>query len=136
MAHEVQRAKLDGFQAKCIRKIIKVAPSYWSRVSNVEVLARLSAQTFSKQLLEQQLILFGKIYRRSNADISRQMVFEASTDSLRIAGFVRARGRPRLNWSQEVHKRAVLLNGGSTGIGPLMVDEVSWKKAVREFCRI
>ena len=133
---KVQRAKVDGFQAKCIRKIIKVAPSYWSRVSNVEVLARLGAQKLSKQLLEQQLMLFGKIYRRSNSDISRQMVFDPSTDSLRIAGVARARGRPRLNWCQEVHKQAILLNGGSAVIGPLMVNEVSWKKAVRESCRV
>ena len=85
--------------------------------------------------MEQQLLLFGKIYRRPNTDISRQLVFDASSDAIRIASATRARGRPRLSWSQEVWKQAVSLNKGSSVIGPIMASEAIWKKAVRDFCK-
>lgn len=35
-----EQRRVNGFQAKCGRQILGITPSYWSRVSNVEVLRR------------------------------------------------------------------------------------------------
>ena len=32
--NKLERRRLDGFQARCIRRILKVPPSYYSRISN------------------------------------------------------------------------------------------------------
>ena len=66
--------RLDGFQARCLRQILKIQPayysrvsnatvrkitgiqaSYWSRISNSEVLSRVHGQKLSVLLLEQQV---------------------------------------------------------------------------------
>ena len=69
-----QRAKLDGFHAKCVRKITGIGHSYWSRVSNVEVLSRVQGHPLSKLLLEQQLLAFGKIFRLPDDNVVRQAI--------------------------------------------------------------
>ena len=58
---KAQRTKLDGFHARCIRRTVGVQHSYWSRVTNVEVLSRVNAIRLSVLLLEQQLVLFAKM---------------------------------------------------------------------------
>ena len=96
-----QRVKFDGFYARCIRKIIGVKSSYLSRISNKDVLKRVQAIPLGNLLLEQQLLYFGKIYRLSNDDIRRQLIFNDSSVSLKTSGN-RSRGRPRAEWSKEV----------------------------------
>ena len=53
--------KLDGFHARCLRKIFNIPHAYYSRVSNKEVLARASVTTFSGQLLRHQLMLLRQV---------------------------------------------------------------------------
>ncbi len=43
-------ARLDAFQAKCLRRILKLAQSYTSRISNEAARRREGAQPLSKQL--------------------------------------------------------------------------------------
>ena len=57
---KAQNNKLDGFHAKCVRKIVGIQHNYWSRVSNKDVLSRVNAVQLSKLLLEQQLLVFEK----------------------------------------------------------------------------
>ena len=38
---KVQRAKLDGFHARCVREIAGIKHAYWSRASNFDVLASM-----------------------------------------------------------------------------------------------
>ena len=46
-----QQRRLDGFQNRCLRRILKIKPAYFSRVSNKTVLQRASQQAYSNQLL-------------------------------------------------------------------------------------
>ena len=126
-----QRNKLDGFHARCIRKIVGVAHSYWSRISNLDVLARVNGCTLSKRLLEQQLIAFGKIFRKPDDDIMRQVVFQTGSHELQIHIVHRRRGRPKLNWANEVGKVATIICDGRM----VMADPVKWKLMVRKYCR-
>ena len=131
---KTQRVRLDGFHARCVRKIVGVPHSFWSRISNADVLEKIHARPLSLQLLEQQLLLFGKIFRRPDEDIMRQMVFNPGCETLRTSRIGRARGRPRLSWSTEVYKQATLLNHGSDSFGMLMADAGEWGARVRAFC--
>ena len=56
---KVAKQKLDGFHAKCCRLIAKIAPAYYSRVPNTDVLAEMGAQRLSNILLEQNFLLGG-----------------------------------------------------------------------------
>ena len=99
------RQKLDGFHARCARKIAGIQPSYWSRISNTKVLEALGARTLTSMLLEQQLSFFGKLARRPMHCPVRQLVFEPDL-SMKMVTFDRRRGRPKLEWSHELHKIA------------------------------
>ena len=80
-------------------------------------------------------MLLGGIYRRPDDDVTRMLVFIPGSDALCINLILRRRGRPRLNWCQEVYKHAVVINGGSVDIGVVMMNEVVWRKLVRNYCR-
>ena len=59
---------MDGFQAQCLRRILKIPAAFYSRVSNETVLKRARATQVSKRVLQQQLLYFGKIARNEDAD--------------------------------------------------------------------
>ena len=44
---KADKSRMDAFQCYCVRRIISVAPSFISRVSNDDVLARASQIRFS-----------------------------------------------------------------------------------------
>ena len=62
-----QRRRLDGFYARCLRRILRIQPSFLSRISNASVFATAGVQPFTEQLRQRQLILLGKV-ARSSAD--------------------------------------------------------------------
>ena len=55
-----QRRRLDGFAARCLRRVLGIPPAFISRV-NASVFARAGVLRFSHQLLKQQLHFFGKV---------------------------------------------------------------------------
>ena len=124
---------MDGFQAKCIRKITGVQHSYWSRITNETVLSYVGAHKLSKLLLEQQLLIFGKIFRRPCHDVLRQVIFQDNSVALRIHIETRRRGRQKLSWAVQVQKFAMEISGDN--LSGAMVDESSWKRCVRRLCR-
>ena len=133
MAHKDAEEKLDGFHARCVRRITGIKHSFWSRVSNAEVLASIHAPLLSAMLLEQQLKYFGKVYRRLDTDITRKFVFESSSDQLVEASFKKRRGRPRLSWATELRKHAANITGNEP-LGLAMQSEYDWRIVVRRYC--
>ena len=77
---KAQNTKLDGFHARCVRRIVGIKHSYWSRISNVDVLSCVNAVPLSKLLLEQQLLVFGKIFRKPIHDVLRQVIFANNSE--------------------------------------------------------
>lgn len=130
---KVQRTKLDGFQARCVRKICGIQHSYWSRITNAEVLSYVGAPKLSYLLLEQQLLVFGKIPRRPPDDVLRKAVFEDNSDVLHLYRKHRRRGRLKLSWAVEVRKVAIQISPAH--LETELLQESSWKKSVRKFCR-
>ena len=55
-----QRRRLNGFQSRCLRKMVGAQPSNISRVSNAIVLAKAAHTAASDLLRKRQLQLFGR----------------------------------------------------------------------------
>ena len=133
---KTQRSKLDGFHARCIRKIVGIRPSYWSRISNLEVLAHVRGEKLSILLLQQQLSLFGKIFRKPSDDVVRQSIFEVNSDQLVMYSKQRRRGRPKLSWAIELRKVAIQISGGSERLPGVMGNPCAWESAMKYWCRV
>ena len=130
---KVQVTKLDGFHATCVRRIVGVKHSYWSRISNVEVLSYVNAVQLSKLLMEQRLLLFGKVFRKPPHDVIRQTIFADDSDALQAHSKRRRRGRPKLIWAVGVRKIAIQV--ADDNLYSAMTDEKQWGERVRKFCR-
>ena len=130
--------KIDAFQARCLRRLIGVRPSYWSRVPNQTVRERVGAKPFSQHLLQQQLLYFGEVARRPNGHILRDMIFEAgSVKPIRVCGR-RRRGRPRNTWADKVFAEAVQAAGGDVHLNSFLANtpaaRSAWHNAVLVHC--
>ena len=101
---QAERRRLAGFHARCIRKIIGVVPSYYSRVPNSTVLLRARTCCLSRRLLREQCLLFGKIAKHPDTDPVRYAIFLPNTTDLRPSGAPRKVGRPRMQWSTSILK--------------------------------
>ena len=64
---DIQR--LDGFHAKCLKRILKIEPSYVSRVSNDFVLKSANQDQLSVLLKKRQNELFQKIASKDDNDL-------------------------------------------------------------------
>ena len=127
---------MDGFHARCVRKIVGIQPSYWSRVTNLEVLALVHGQQLSILLLQQQLGLFGKIFRKPFDDVVRRAVFEVGSDEVKMHSKRMRKGRPKLYWATELHKIAVQISGGGgERLQKAMANVYGWKAAVKYWCQ-
>ena len=51
--HKCHRKKLNGFQCRCLRSLLRIRPAFISRVSNDEVLRRSGCTLLSDLVLEQ-----------------------------------------------------------------------------------
>ena len=130
--------KLNAFQSRCLRKLIGVKPSYWSRVSNQTVLQTVGAKPFSQLLLQQQLQYFGDIARRPTGHVLRDMIFQAHDTKLVQVPGPRRKGRPRNTWAAKLYSEAVKVAGDEQHLRSLLADTTSarkaWQKAVSSFC--
>ena len=123
--------KLDGFYAKCLRQILKISPSFISRVTNEFVLQQFNTQPLSTILLKRQLQLFGKVARMPNHNVVRESVFEHDSIDMKQSGN-RRRGRPRNTWTNEFRKRALIICQDADMLATIMSKE-SWDAKVKTF---
>ena len=106
-----QKRKIDGFQNRCLQRIIGVLPAYISRVSNVAVLAKASYRRATDLLLKKRLQLFGKILRSPEGHPLRTAAFIPGTTTPATERFVRRVGRPAKEWIREAVQETVALFG-------------------------
>ena len=129
--NKYDRKRLDGFFANCCRRIIGVAHSYYSRISNKTILTWIGTVPLSHILLERQLQLYRKISIESRASKLRSLIFESDFNIKMPAK--RSRGRPRNSWTYQIHKHATqILNQHGTQI---LQNNLEWKSHVRAYCR-
>ena len=98
---KAQRKRLDGFHARCLRKILGISPAYISRTSNAEVFRRANAQPLTEQLWSQRLMLLFRVGRSPAGDPLRRNTFKGATAQPVIGSYVRRPGRPRQDWTSQ-----------------------------------
>ena len=101
--------RLDGFQNRCVRKIIGIKPSFISRVSNAAVLEKAGHQPASKMLRKRSLQLLGKILRSPETHPLYSVSFKTETSIPLVDWYVRRRGRPHKEWVPDVTRQAIAI---------------------------
>ena len=129
-----QRWRLDGFVARCLRRLLRIPASFVSRVSNTTVLAKARMTPFSQQMLSHQISFLRKVALSESGYPLRNDIFIDSTLTPQIGRFIRRVGRPRQDWTSQLlregrvrfwnDKFQTFLSDCSTGA------EVRWKKEV------
>ena len=107
--------RLDGFQAGCLRRILRIPCSYVSRVSNQRVREQCGMQPFSKTVRRAQLQLLGQVITNERKRVLKQATFHKDSLESQTAAFVRRVGRPRQNWTEQlmtIMKQAAGSNDG------------------------
>ena len=127
--------RLDGFQARCLRVLLRVAPSFVSRVSNKTVLAKAQQIPYTRQLLQQQLRLFGKVARAADSDILRMLTFAPGTLEPVLNSYVRKVGRPRHEWAPLLIREALKFTSTHANLGRIVKQAPLWESAVSRHCR-
>ena len=95
---QVDRQRLDGFYARCLRRVWNIKHAFTSRVSNAAVYEVSEAQLLSDTIRFRQLNLLGRIACESDDNLAHRFIFNSSGITLRSWTSLRKRGRPRIQW--------------------------------------
>ena len=132
-----ERRRIDGLQARCLRRILRIPHAYYSRVSNRTVLERAGHRPITESLLREQMIYMGQLARRRDDDPARQCVFVPGGVALRALPGPRRRGRPRLCWTKCVHEACLRVAGSEDNLKEYFqrseVAERAWRVALQHF---
>ena len=127
------RRRIDGFQARCLRRILRVPAAYYSRIPNTSVRDRARTRPLSNMLLERQLLMFGEIARMDGGPLRDTVFAPGKVELAELAGR-RRRGRPRHTWAKQLQMLAVEAAGGTANLrNIIMSDAASWRRVVTEF---
>ena len=124
--------RLDGFQNRCIRKIIGVKPSYISRVSNKDVLTKAGHRPISELLRKRRLQLLGKVLRAPPDHPLYTACFIPGTLTPATEQFIRRVGRPAKEWVKEVSNDAILLCGSLDAAKTLAQHKRFWTNMLKD----
>ena len=123
-----QSRRVNGFQAKCVRRILGIQPSFESRVSNKEVMDRAGIYDISCVLTQQQLEQLGRVLRADTAAPLHTAAFTPGTLEPATCHWVRRVGRPRKEWVPTVLEKA--RRRKSEDLYALARNEQTWTKRV------
>jgi hypothetical protein len=123
--------RLNGFQCRCLRQLLGIKPSFISRVSNFSVLQQSGQISYGRQLLRQQLLLFGRVARAPETDPLRRLTFVPGSVRPATGQCVRRVGRPRNEWAVMLEKEAQKMH---TNFNQMVHNEMEWKSAVTDYC--
>ena len=130
------RRRLDGFQNRCLRRILGIPPAFISRVSNAEVRRQAHCHAATDLLLHRQLLLFGKAFRSPLDSPMHSNSFIPGTLQPVTNAYVRRVGRPRREWITEVRNKAFQFVGDHREIARLVRNPFVWRHAVCQFLRV
>ena len=126
-----EQRRINGFQAKCLRQILGIAPSFLSRVSNAEVLRRSHMSSALELLAQQQLTQLGKVLRAPQDSALHHTSLIPGTLQPATSRYVRRRGRPHKEWIPTVLSEAFRRKQPNEQLYDLAQDSRAWKGFVR-----
>ena len=129
-----QQRRLNGFQARCLRRILRVKPSFVSRVSNERVRQMAGHSELTQQLLSQQLSLIVRVARAPDTDMLRELTFVPGTLDLAASRYIRKRGRPRLEWASCLTRVASNITSANETLSSAVSDGKRWRQRVHQYC--
>ena len=130
--NKAERAKLDGFHCRCLRRIAGIPSAYLSRISNDEVRKRTGQLRLSDEILRSQLLYLGRVCAPDSAPVLKRAAFHADTFVSTTSWYVRRVGRPRQTWVDRVKAEAIRLTGSSARFEELIVRPKAWAEAVHQ----
>ena len=98
---KADRSRTDAFQCQCLRQVLRIAPSFISRVSNDVVLDRAGQTRLSSLLERRQVELYHKIETLAPDSFLKRLVCDSNGQPLQWSR-QRGRGRPRQLWVRSV----------------------------------
>ena len=101
VTNKADQRRLDGFQAKCLRRILRIEHSFLSRVSNKDVLEQAGHQPLSARLAHKRECYLTELMLRSENDPVRNLVLNVDGSLRQVLGKRRV-GRPRARWAQTI----------------------------------
>ena len=133
--------RVDYFQCKCLRNLLKVEAAYYSRVSNKDILDQASMllhgepgkmTTFSRNIANRATTLLGHIIRSDEQDLMRKISIDA--EFKRVERPKRRVGRPRFFWLATTMERAhkLILKKRGSETRPFDMHERSMRETVAE----
>jgi len=127
-----QGRKINGFQNRCLRKVVGVLPAYVSRVSNAAVLAKAAHTLATDILRKKRLQLFGKILRVEPQHPLKRACFIPGTFVPVTEQYVRRVGRPSKEWVREVMQEAAALFGSMASASAAAQNKPTWNRNLTE----
>ena len=94
--------RLDGFQARCLREILRIPPAFVSRVSNERVRATAGHEAFSTSTSRAQLNFLEKVLGDPAKRTLRDAAFLPGTERSLTTVHARKKGRPRHSWTDQL----------------------------------
>ena len=127
---KAQLRRLDGFHARCLRRVLGIPPAFISRISNQVVFQTAKSKPLSEQLLHRQLLIIGRAARAPVDHPIRLDTFVGDGLAPQVGRFVRKVGRPRQEWTTEVLKAGSRKFGGAARFEGLLrsTDEKQWRQ--------
>ena len=93
-------ARLDSWQARTLRRVLRVKASMISRVSNAEVLRRAGTRPLAAQVADERIKFLGHILRRPPQETVYNVCFDPSC-KVRLPVGKRRQKRPLDNWTRK-----------------------------------
>lgn len=128
-----QKRQLNGFQNRCVWSIIGVKPTFYSRVSNVEVLSRDGHKQATDLLLKRQLQMLGRVLRSSEGQPLRTCSFTPGTNWPAAQFYIRRVGRPCAEWIPKMMECATAMFGGEAEVAELTQCPKVWNAAINMY---
>jgi len=119
---EGDEAKLDTFQQKCLRRLLKI---YWPMdVSSEEVRRRANTETISELVRKRGWTWIGHVLHMDNSCLPRVALTWAPEGKCK-------RGRPKEMWRRSVEKEQMAIGFNSwVEAGLAAVNRVSWRSTI------
>ena len=96
--------RMDGFHVSCLRRILRIPPSFISRISNEKVRKTALRPPISASIRSSQLRLFEQVLMCPGKKELKQATFWRDTTTPSTDAYVRKVGRPRDNWTDQMIK--------------------------------